>query len=119
MLSHEHIKDNEDSCIEDADRTAQDAAMLHHCLVKSLTKEAQNKTMLHKKDFTRKVHTQTIFSGLLFLKVTIRESHIDTNATTQTMRTNLSSLNEHLPKMGHDISKFNGCVMLNLNALNA
>ena len=54
-LSHEHIKDHEDSCIKDEDHRAQDAAMSCCCLVKSLTKEACNRIVLHKKDFARKV----------------------------------------------------------------
>ena len=72
--SHEHIKDHESHCIDQEDRKAQDTVMSHHCLVKSLTKEARNKIMLHKKDCIAKINAKTTFSGLLFLKVTIRDT---------------------------------------------
>ena len=49
-------------------------------------------------------------SGNLLLKFIIRESHIDTNATTQSIRNKLSSLDNHILTIGCDISRFNAYV---------
>ena len=46
----------------------------------------------------------------MLLKVIIRESHIDTNATVSHIRTHLSSLDTYLPTIGHDIGKRNDYV---------
>jgi hypothetical protein len=46
----------------------------------------------------------------MLLKVIIRESHIDTNATVSHIRTQLSSLDTYLPTIGHDIGKLNDYV---------
>ena len=48
-----------------------------------------------------------IESGALLVKVIIRESDIDTNATIRNVRNKLSSLEKYLPTVGHDITKFN------------
>eukprot|EP00978_Attheya_sp_CCMP212_P004226 scaffold9244_cov59-Attheya_sp.AAC.1 len=58
-------------------------------------------------------------SGNLLLKVMIRESHLDTNATTSSIRTKLSELNIYLPTIGSDITKFNQYVKLLLVALHS
>ena len=44
------------------------------------------------------------------MKVIIRESHLDTNATTQSIRTKLSNLDRYIVTIGNDITKFNGYV---------
>mmetsp|Transcript_35132 Transcript_35132/g.52225 ORF Transcript_35132/g.52225 Transcript_35132/m.52225 type:complete len:128 (+) Transcript_35132:539-922(+) len=49
-------------------------------------------------------------SGLWLLKVIIRESHIDTNATTSMIRLQLTQLDTYLPTVGHDILKFKAYV---------
>ena len=46
-------------------------------------------------------------SGILLLKIIIRESHLDTNATTNSIRTQLSNLDEYITTIGCDIIKFN------------
>ena len=58
-------------------------------------------------------------SGNLLLKVIVRESHLDTNATTGTIRTKLSSLDEYIVTIGSDITKFNGYVRLLVDSLAA
>ncbi len=58
-------------------------------------------------------------SGNLLLKVIIRESHIDTNATTSNIRTKLSSLDTYIHTIGQDITKFNGYVKLLIDSLQA
>ena len=51
------------------------------------------------------------------LKVYIRESHIDTNATSSHIRTQLSSLDDHMAKLGNNIDKFNQYVKTLLEGL--
>ena len=51
-------------------------------------------------------------SGNLLLKVIIRESHLDTNATTQSIRMKMSNLDKYMSKINSDITKFNGYVKL-------
>ena len=58
-------------------------------------------------------------SGILLLKVIIRESHLDTNATTNSIRTQLSNLDEYITTIGCDIIKFNEHVKRLLEQLNA
>ena len=53
------------------------------------------------------------------LKIIIRESHLDTNATTTTIRNKLSSLDVHIPTIGYDITKFNGYVKMLIDSLHA
>ena len=60
-----------------------------------------------------------IKSGVLLLKVFIRESHIDTNATTAHIREQLSSLDTYIGKVGNDIDSFNTYVKTLLEGLAA
>jgi hypothetical protein len=55
-------------------------------------------------------------SGLLFLKILIRESYLDSNATTSMIRTKLTNLDAYMGGVGNDIDKF---VQTLLEALNA
>mmetsp|Transcript_31163 Transcript_31163/g.47541 ORF Transcript_31163/g.47541 Transcript_31163/m.47541 type:complete len:118 (+) Transcript_31163:174-527(+) len=46
-------------------------------------------------------------SGVALLKVIVRESQLDTSATISTMRTQLSSLDSYVRRVGCDIDKLN------------
>ena len=92
-------------------RTSQDSYMLYMCLLNSLTKEAKMKIQIWENEYIILNHQGTrIPSGNLLLKVIIRESHLDTNATTQSIRTKLSNLDRYIATIGNDITKFNGYV---------
>ena len=58
-------------------------------------------------------------SGVALLKVIIRESHLDTNATTNQIRTKLSSLDQYITTIDSDIGRFNQYVKLLLQSLTA
>ena len=58
-------------------------------------------------------------TGILLLKIITRESHLDTNATTNSIRTQLSNLDEFISTIGCDIIKFNEHVKHLLEQLNA
>jgi hypothetical protein len=54
---------------------------------------------------------------VLILKVIIRESHIDSNATTAMIHTELSSLDTYIVAIASDITKFNQYVKLPVQLL--
>ena len=58
-------------------------------------------------------------SSNLLLKIIIRESHIDTNATEAHIRTKLSSLDQYMTAVENDVAKFNAYVKQQLQALAA
>jgi hypothetical protein len=84
-------------------RPAQDTYMLYKCLMNSISKEGKSKIMIWRSQF----HVGGLPSGNLLLKVIIRESHLDTNATISTIRTKLSNLDSYMLSIGGDIEKFN------------
>ena len=58
-------------------------------------------------------------SGNLLLKVLVRESHLDTNATTSWIRTQLSSLDKYMMIISSDIGKLNFHVQTLMGSLTA
>ena len=96
-------------------RAAQNSHMLYVCLHNSLTKEARDKMILNAAEYT--VNGQ--FSGALFLRVLIRDSHLDTNATSHIIRERLSSLDRHMMVVGSDIKQFNNHVKELIDSLHA
>jgi hypothetical protein len=57
--------------------------------------------------------------GLVFLKILIRESYLDSNATTSIIRTKLTNLDTYIGQVGNDIDKFNTYVQNLLEAIDA
>ena len=96
-------------------RAAQDTAHLHLCLMNSLTQAGKDKVRLWSDQFI--LNGQE--SGILLLKVIIRVRHLDTNATTNSIRTQLSNLDEYITTIRCDIIKFNEHVKCLLEQLNA
>ena len=116
LIEMSHIRDHVDTYVETESREAQDSIMLFQCLKNSLTDSARAKILLHKGDYTV---ANNHASGPLLLKVIIRESYIDTNATTRFIRDRLSSLDTYMKTVDSDIIKFNQFVQDQLNSLNA
>ena len=99
-------------------RVAQDAYMLFKCLMNSLSKESRMKIEAWENEYIIQTNAGTTSpSGNLLLKVIIRESHLDTNATTQSIRMKLSNLDDHMLKISSDITQFNGYVKLLVRSL--
>lgn len=115
LLTMEQIRAFEVTYLGTQTRAAQDNHMLYRCLIESLSTAGFNKVVLWREDY----HVGDNPSALLLLKVIIRESHVDTNATTATIRQRLSTLDTYLPTVGHDISKLNDHVMLLTESLTA
>lgn len=115
QLTIAHIHDYEDSYIHSATRYAQDTTMLYHCLMNSISSSALDSITIWKEDYT----VVDKPSGNLLLKIIIRESHIDTNATEAHIRQKLSSLDQYMVAVSNDVAKFNAYVKQQVQALAA
>ena len=116
----EQISAFEKSYLGTERREAQDNYMLYKCLMSSLSKEARMKIEGWENEYVIRNNQGTKTpSGNLLLKVIIRESHLDTNATTQSIRMKLSNLDDYMSKIGSDVTKFNGYVKILIRSLEA
>jgi hypothetical protein len=115
MITIESVRTFETSYIALPVRPAQDTYMLYKCLMKSISKEGKSKITIWKDQY----HVNGLPSGNLLLKIIIRESHLDTNATISTIRTNLSNLDTYMLTIGGDITKFNTYVKELVESLTA
>jgi hypothetical protein len=113
------LRGYETTYIAQATRRAQDNRLLFQCLMNSISKEGKKKLLIWEKEYTVKVGGKDFKSGILFLKVVIRESHLDTNATTSMVRHKLSNLDTYVATIGNDITKFNAYVRILVDSLSA
>ena len=97
----------------DPSRAAQDAGMLYSCLMESMSKVGKTKIMVWEKQY--KINRKG--SVNLLLKVIIRESHPNSNATTMVISRQLSSLDTYINTIRCDITKFNAYVQKLLKGL--
>jgi hypothetical protein len=116
-ISLERIQAVEDGRINQETRLAQDNRALYECLNNSLTTEGLAKVRINEAEYMR--GNPLLPSGLLFLKIVIRESYLDSNATSSMIRTQLTNLDTYIGQVGNDINKFNKHVQTLLEALNA
>ena len=101
-------------------RAAQDEAQLYACLCASLTQDALSKVTTWKKDYTiNEPGIDHMTSGTLMLKVILRETHTDTRGTILHLREQLSKLDNYIPTINYDITKFNEHVMDLIKGLNS
>jgi len=84
-------------------RATQDSQMMADCIIRSLTVQARQTVTLYKQEYT----INHVRSGPCMLKVIIRESHIDTHATTRIIRDKLQTLDTYIVSIDSDIVKFN------------
>ena len=119
QVSLEEIKAFDQTYLHLQVRPAQDSSQLFKCLMNSISKEGKVKINLWKDQYTVKINGVGYYSGTMLLKVIVRESHLDTNATTATIRTKLSSLDSYITTVNCDISKFNQYVILLVDSLAA
>ena len=116
-MSLQDLTDYEKTYAFSQTRLAQDNRALFDCLYNSITQDAKSKLMIWSDQFELKGHSRPFYSGVLFLKVIIRESHLDTNATTSVVRNQLMNLDAYMGKVGNDISKFNTHVQILVHKL--
>jgi len=81
----------------------------------SLSSSGKAKLNIHDKQYL--IGEPPIESGLCLLKILIRESHLDSNATSSMIRTKLSNLDEYLTETNNDILKFNNHVRMLIDSL--
>jgi hypothetical protein len=93
--------------------------MLYQCLMASLSSEANKKVLIWSDQYQVEVDGGRFNSGVALLKIIIRESHLDTNATTNQIRTKLSSLDTYITTVNSDIGKLNQYVKLLVQSLAA
>jgi hypothetical protein len=106
-LTLEQVARWERTCIATPSRAAQDTYMLYTCLMSSLTATKKKKIMVWSDQYSIDVAGAKFDSRVALLKVIIRESHLDTGATTNSIRTKLSSLDTYIATVDSDIGKFN------------
>jgi hypothetical protein len=116
------ITTHEATVINTQTREAQDDRLLYECLGNSLSADGEKKILLHRDEYVIEPNPplpdgKKLPSGLCFLKIIIRESHLDTNATTGMIRTKLSNLDSYIQVVGNDVTKFNGYVKMLLDTL--
>jgi hypothetical protein len=114
-ITLEHLKKCAETYVNASSRAAQDSYMMFKCIHDSLSKIGRDKVTLYKKDYI----IGGTESGILFLKIVVRESHIDTNATTSTIRDQLIDLHAYLAQVNFDVSKMNQHAQQLLEALRA
>ena len=100
-------------------RMSQDDRMLYECIMNSLSPDGKQKINVHKNEYHLRDGNRRIPSGLCLFKVMVRESYLDSNATTSMIRQQLARLHEHMEKVGNDVIKFNNHVKMLLTALHA
>ena len=111
----EHIKRYDMTYIGTPSREAQDNRNLYECIMATLTKEAKDIITIWEEDYW--INNEP--SGTLLFKVVVRESYVDTNATTSAIRSRLSSLDLYMPTINSNIKLFNTYVKQQLEALAA
>ena len=115
QISLEKVREYSALLIDQQTRDAQDIRQLYTLIMNSLSPEGRDKVMVWEKDFT----VNNMPCGISLLKVLIRESHIDTNATSSHICGQLAALDEYIPTIAHDITKFNAYVKGCISALSA
>ena len=115
MVTLTQVRDNVRNYVRLPVRATQDSAMLFRCLMVSLSVKGRNKVRIWKDDYTIDGH----LSGALLLKVIIRQSHVDTNATTRHIRLKFTRLDNTFAKMNFDVEQLNLYVRTWLDALTA
>jgi hypothetical protein len=111
----DHCREHALTYYNQHNRAAQDSIQLYTCLMKSISRVGRNKITGFRNQYT----INGTACGILLLKIIIRESYIDTNATTTYIRDQLSSLDTFLPTVDYDIGKMNLHIQSLVEALNA
>jgi hypothetical protein len=77
ILTLEHLREFATLYVATPTRVAQDFVMLYECIWNTLSKTGRSKVWVWKDEF----HINAVPTGILLLKIVIREAHIDTNPT--------------------------------------
>jgi hypothetical protein len=119
IMNLEKLRDFEETYMATATRLAQDDRLLFQCIYNSISKEGKKKILIWKNDYELKIGGKLYQSGILLLKVVIRESHLGTNATISMVHHKLSNLDMYMSTIRNDVTKFNGYVKMLVDGLSA
>lgn len=114
-ISMDRIQDWEGFMVVQSDYLIQQDFMLHQCLMNTLSLRSKAKVQAKQDQYIRDSHRH----GLSLLKVILGESHLDTNATTSALRTQITQLHEYIHEVNCDISMFNKYVQRLLDGLSS
>jgi len=106
-LSLEQVRAHAMTYVNGNNRAAQDSFQMYECIFNSLTKSAQSAIALLKQEYTVGNAQQQQVSGTCLLKVVIRKSHVDTNATTSLILAELSRIDKIVLNLDSNIEKVN------------
>ena len=84
-------------------RQAQNAYMMYHCIMNSLTEAGHNKVLNQQDEYM----VNGIPNGPLLFKLLMKKALIDTRATLTHIRTNLSNLDSYIVSINSNIELFN------------
>ncbi len=118
-MTLEHLQEYEATYIHLEGRPAQDTKMLYDTLMKSLSKVGRERITIWRAQYTITIAGVDYPAGICLFKIIVRESHLDSNATTMSIRTDLSSLDEWVRKNTTDITEVNSRVRHLLDGLAA
>ena len=120
-ITLERIRKHELTYWDKGTRASQDDRMLYECIMASISMEGKMKVQVKKDEYLlySSIEEDHVPSGLCFLKVVIRKSYLDSNATMGMIREQLSALDLYMPTIGNDITQFNNHVTRLENALRA
>ena len=112
-VTMEQLRENARTYVTTQTRVAQDSTQLYTCLMNSLSSVGWSKVTLQEDEYT----IRGMKVGVLLLKVIIRVSAIDTNATVMSIRSQLANIDNYIATVNFDITKTNERVSALLEAL--
>ena len=104
-ISLKRIQRHERTYWNNGYRKSQDDRMLYECIMNSLSPDGKQKINVHKNEYHLKDGNKRIPSGLCLFKVLVRESYLDSNATTSMIRQQLAKLHEYMESVGNNVIK--------------
>lgn len=114
-ITIDHLRAYDALWINGQTRGAQNNVQLVECLLASLSMTGRMRVNPYRDEWT----INDFPLGISLLEVIIRESSIDTNATTRILRQQLSDLPVNLERFRFDITKLNAFVITTVQQLNA
>jgi hypothetical protein len=108
-ITLEQVQAHAATYVNGNNRAAQDSMQMFLCIFNTLTKTAQATIALLKHEYTVGGETPQV-SGSCLLKVVIRKSHVDTNATTSHILRKLGRIDKIVLELDSDIAKVNNRV---------
>jgi hypothetical protein len=106
-ITLEQVRAHAATYVNGHNRAAQDSMQMYQCIFNTLTKEAQAVIALNKADYTIGEGDGAQVSGTCLLKVVIRKSQVDTNATTSHILTQLGRIDKIVTDLNSNIVKVN------------